>query len=126
MALIAMALCEHGMEGRRSLRGFDGVGFVPSLDGSFRAGVVDELPPMIPPGGDRLGSARPFQGLAWTIGQAVKCLSTMLSTVVYTCFTSDIHTSHELVWNVSHYTKNSITPSNPMLKKLMYWLKTNH
>lgn len=38
MALIAMALCEHGMEGRRSLRGFDGVGFVPSLDFSFREG----------------------------------------------------------------------------------------
>lgn len=104
MALIAMALCEHGMEGRRSLRGFDGVGFVPSLDGSFRAGVVDELPPMIPPEGDRLGSACPFQGFAWTIGQAVKCLSTMLSPVEYTtCFTS-LYIRRMLSSGTSHIT----------------------
>lgn len=84
MALIAMALCEHGMEGRRSLRGFDGVGFVPSLDFSFRAGVVDELPPIVPPRAHRLGSARQFQGSAWTIGQGVKCLSTIhLSCYLY-------------------------------------------
>jgi hypothetical protein len=105
MALIAMALCEHGMEGRRSLRGFDGVGFVPSLDGSFRAGVVDELPPIRPPTGDRLVSARPFQGSAWTIGQAVKCLSTVqLSNYTNRHYFLFVHSSHALVWNVSHYT----------------------
>lgn len=59
MALIAMALCEHGMEGRRSLRGFDGVGFVPSLDFAFREDTMGGLPPMIPPQRHRLGFASP-------------------------------------------------------------------
>jgi hypothetical protein len=120
MALMAMALCEHGLEGSRSLRGFDGVGFVPSLDCSFRVGVVDGLPPMILPISHRPGFAGQSQGSAWTIGQAVKCLSTIkvwskLSRPGCLLYK---HIACTRLKRLTLHLKNSITRSNPMLKSL--------
>jgi hypothetical protein len=101
MALIAMALCEHRMEGRRSLRGFDGVGFVPSLACSFRAGVVDELPPIVPPTTYRRDSADQVPRVCLDNWASSQVLINNPSFFVLSLLV--MYTSHTFVSNISHY-----------------------
>lgn len=122
MALIAMALCEHGMEGSRSFRGFDGVGFVPSLAWSFRAGAVDELPPIVPPRRYRRDSADPVPRVCLDNWASSQVLINSPSFLVLSIARYG-HIAYIRFEHLTLHLKVYDTEQTDVVK-LMYWLKT--